>query len=251
MEEENKPIEEEAKAEEVKPAEEVTEEVKPVEEPKKENFLTKKKEVKGKPLKIWIIVMIIIFMLFTFGIGFTLGKKLTENDMKSKENNKPVEEKKEENKPEENKPNNTSNLDFDFDAMQKDLQGKLQSGSYKANRLSCTETPAPEGELPIIDSQRTLVSDGTIEIVIDKLKTAKSLDKNVTAGWIGECYPRSTAYIISVDSEVNTDEFQNNKVFTLYYADADNILLVGYEGIGYAFNFESSEEINNFIESLN
>ena len=60
-----------------------------VEETKKENILTRKKEVKGKPLKIWLIVMIAIFMLITFGLGVYFGKEVFNKKDKEK-NNEPV-----------------------------------------------------------------------------------------------------------------------------------------------------------------
>ena len=69
-----------------------------VESEKKENFLNKKKQVKGKPLKIWIIVIVIIFMLFTFGAGLALGKNLYGKDNKketTKENQEQTNVKKE------------------------------------------------------------------------------------------------------------------------------------------------------------
>lgn len=63
----------------------------------KKKILNNKKEVKGKPLKIWLVVMIIIFMLITFGLGLYLGKQLyRKENKKSSNNNQPVEEKKEE-----------------------------------------------------------------------------------------------------------------------------------------------------------
>ena len=83
-------MEEEKKEEQVK-------EEQVVEKTKKESFLTKKKEVKGKPLKIWLIVMIAIFMLFTFGLGVYFGKEVFTKKEKKKSNEPtPVEEKKEE-----------------------------------------------------------------------------------------------------------------------------------------------------------
>ena len=67
-----------------------------VEETKKENILTKKKEVKGKPLKIWLVVMIAIFMLITFGLGVYFGKEVFTKKEKKKSNEPtPVEEKNE------------------------------------------------------------------------------------------------------------------------------------------------------------
>ncbi len=67
-----------------------------VEETKKENILTKKKEVKGKPLKIWLVVIIAIFMLITFGLGVYFGKEVfTKKGKKTSNEPTPVEDKKE------------------------------------------------------------------------------------------------------------------------------------------------------------
>ena len=46
------------------------------EDQKKKSFWNNKKTVKGKALSAWVIVMILIFMLFTFGVGIFLGKEI-------------------------------------------------------------------------------------------------------------------------------------------------------------------------------
>ena len=64
------------------------------EESKKSSIIGSKKEVKGKKLKVWLIIMILIFMLFTFGLGVFLGGELCTKDNKKKANNQqPVEQK--------------------------------------------------------------------------------------------------------------------------------------------------------------
>ena len=50
------------------------------EKQKKKSFWNNKKIVKGKALSAWVIVMILIFMLFTFGLGLFLGKELFAKD---------------------------------------------------------------------------------------------------------------------------------------------------------------------------
>ena len=42
----------------------------------KKSFLNNKKTIKGKALSAWLIAMILIFMLFVFGLGIFLGKEL-------------------------------------------------------------------------------------------------------------------------------------------------------------------------------
>ena len=204
---------------------------------------------KGKGIA--IIIYIIVFLIGGV-LGYCVSNMLINDDKSSGTEEKKKDDKKEEDKKEDNQNveiTNNSNLDFNFDEMKTSLYSAIQNDGLKANKLSCTLLQAPEGELPNTKSNRTVVSEGTIDTIINKLKTAKSLEKNITSSWIGECYPKSVAYIISADAEVETDEFQNNKVFTLYYADSEDILLVGYKGIGYAFYFNSGE-VNNFIESL-
>ena len=189
-------------------------------------------------------------MLFTFGLGMALGKELARKEVDN--SSKPTEEpKKEEKKEEEKKEENKNNLDFDFNAMENTLNSQLQSGQYQAVKISCTSTPGPEGELPTVIDTGTRISNESFNTIVGKLKTAQSVDKNVTAGWIGECMPKSVAYIISVNDNPASNEFQNNKIFTLYYLDAAPTLLISYEGVGYAFNFNSFADIDNFIETLN
>ena len=61
-----------------------------VEFPKKKSFLNNKKTVSGKALSAWLITMIVIFMLFTFGLGLFLGKELfsEKTNKKKNDNNK-------------------------------------------------------------------------------------------------------------------------------------------------------------------
>lgn len=68
----------------------------------KRTFWNNKKTVKGKALSVWLVVMVVIFMLFTFGIGVFLGKQLYEtkknNSGSSKDNtNTEVDKDKKEN----------------------------------------------------------------------------------------------------------------------------------------------------------
>ena len=61
-----------------------------VELEKKKSFLNNKKTVSGKALSAWLITMIVIFMLFTFGLGVFLGKELFSEKKQSKNNEKEV-----------------------------------------------------------------------------------------------------------------------------------------------------------------
>ena len=68
-----------------------TTEEKPVEQPNtpqteetaKKGLLNNKKQVTGKKLSVWVVVMILIFMLFTFGLGVYFGKEVFSDKKKS------------------------------------------------------------------------------------------------------------------------------------------------------------------------
>ncbi len=87
---------EEEKKEEVVPTTQETQttEQTATEEAKEEKkgILNNTKQVKGKSLRIWLIVMIVIFMLFTFGLGLYLGKELYGKEETKKTSDKPVEQ---------------------------------------------------------------------------------------------------------------------------------------------------------------
>ena len=51
----------------------------------KKSFWNNKKTVKGKALSAWLIVIVIVFMLITFGLGMYLGKEVFNNNQKSNE----------------------------------------------------------------------------------------------------------------------------------------------------------------------
>lgn len=61
--------------------------------------------------------------------------------------------------------------------------------------------------------------------------------------------PKQIAYYISVNSN-DQSQLHRQSIFSLYYANSEDILLVGYNSNGYAFHYNSKEDISNFIESL-
>jgi len=66
----------------------VEEKVVEVEEQKRNNeLLNNRKKVNGKAFNIWVIVILIVFMLFIFGLGVCLGKELFADNNKNKEKN--------------------------------------------------------------------------------------------------------------------------------------------------------------------
>lgn len=144
---------------------------------------------------------------------------------------------------------NSDILDFDFDTLSKDLESSINN-NMKPILAKCTLTEKVEEIVPNIRNDYTLLSESTIDSVVKKLKSAESVDKNVTDSWIYSCPPKSVTYYISVDDVDNPEKVLSQRVFSLNYTDADDTLLVGYNDTGYAFHFDQSEDIDNFIESL-
>ena len=143
---------------------------------------------------------------------------------------------------------NSANIDFDFEELSNTLYSSVQKDDI-STFVSIYETKIiNSNDPPEIKCENIEVSNNTIDIIISKLKTASSIDKNITFSWIG-CPPKSIAYYISVNSN-NPNQVHNQSIFSLSYADGDNILLIRYNQIGYAFYFDTNEEINDFIESL-
>lgn len=188
-------------------------------------------ENKTKGLIITIVLCVIIILGL---IGFICYDKGVFGKKESFVNNK--------------KNNNSTNLDFDFNELSNTLHSSVQKNNITAFISKCVEKTTTANEPPETEQNNISVSNNTIDTIINKLKTAKSVDKDITYSWMG-CPPKSLTYYVSVNS-TNRSETHNQKVFSLNYANREDILLVGYNNKEYAFYFNSSDEINGFIESL-
>ena len=142
---------------------------------------------------------------------------------------------------------NSANLDFDFDELLSTLNYSTQQGGKTTFISKCQEKNTGEGELPETEYNSINVSGDTIESVVSKLKSASSVEKT-TYSWFG-CPPKSIEYVVGVASN-DSETIQQQKVFSMNYADSGKILLVGYNNEGYAFTFDSSDGVDGFIESL-
>lgn len=78
-----------------------------------------------------------------------------------------------------------------------------------------------------------------VDFDFNKLKTVTSIEQEITYSWFG-CPPKAITYYISVNS-TNKEDVYNQTVFSLNYANANNILLVQYNKKGYASHFNSDE----------
>lgn len=216
MEEENKNVEENVQPVETPveissvetPAEPVVEEVAPVEstpaeaepkaeevkeEPKEESPVQKKKS--NKPL---LIVILVIFMAFIFGLGFYLGKQLYEGkNCKCKCecepcNNEPTPEPVPEPVPEPTPTDNT------FDLANFDPTKKIDGSSNIAYGSNVSE----------VSSRFVLKTEPPLEIIGTKISDDKKT-VTVTVNWDGlkEVYPTlngktTSSYSISFDKNV-------------------------------------------------
>lgn len=149
---------------------------------------------------------------------------------------------------EDNTVDNSATLGFDFDAMLASLESSIKNSNMVPIMSKCTNYENNKGE-PVSDCSYTTLSKNTIESIIKKLKSAESVDKEITFSFIGAA--PSITYLISVDVN-DSNQILSQRVFSLNYSpDLNNkILLVGFGDKGYAFHFNDIKDIDGFIESL-
>lgn len=200
-----------------------------------------------------LIVAVVILSILVIALGgyICYDKVISNNNDEQTESNKndKVEEKDDNtNNDDDNTNDNSANLNFDFNELSSTLHSSVQKDNITTFITKCENKTVNQGDPPETEESNIEVSSNTIDTIINKLKTAKSIDKEITYSWFG-CPPKSITYYISVNSTDNS-EVHSQRVFSLNYANGEDILLVGYNNKGYAFHFNSSEEISGFIESL-
>ena len=203
---------------------------------------------KKKTRKALIVAVIILSILVIVLIGYICYDKYLNNDNTNKQTKISKTIKEDNTKKKKETENNSINDEFDFEELSNTLHSSIQNESITTFLSKCEIKNPNTNEPPETEYTNIEVSNNTIDTIINKLKTAKSIDKNVTYSWFG-CPPKSITYYISVNSN-NQSQVQNQMIFSLNYANGDDILLVGYNQNGYAFHFNNNEEINNIIESL-
>lgn len=216
--------------------------------------MEKGKEDKEKKFHIALVtILIILLMGVCVAIGYAIGGvKTSEKILKdiseknnNQENTKEIEETKEESiESEEIVPQATQETkikDFDFDEMEKTLKEAIKDEKKTPFIQKCTDKSSEETG-PSADYEKIDVSANTINSIIQKLREAESVEKNITASWFG-CPPKSIDYYIS-------DKEYTEKKLYVSYATAENKLLVGYKDTGYAFQYTDKSAIENFLESL-
>lgn len=198
-----------------------------------------------------LIVAVVILSILVIALGgyICYDKVISNNNDEQKESNKnnKVEE-KDDNTNNDDDNTNDNSVNFDFNELSSTLHSSIQKDNITTFITKCENKTVNQGEPPETEESNIEVSSNTIDTIINKLKTAKSIDKEITYSWFG-CPPKSITYYISVNS-TDISEVHSQSVFSLNYAIGEDILLVGYNNKGYAFHFNSSEEISGFIESL-
>ncbi len=192
--------------------------------------------------KIIIIVILICIVAILLCLGVTYLNynhslyKIDKHNKTEENNNKS-----------ESKINSENNLDFDFNGLTTKVNNLIQTNNYSSMIANCSSVSTNPNQTPQTTNNVISVSNDTFNTVISKLKEASQVE-TTTADWFG-CPPKNISYYISV---YNTDygQVMTNRVFSLTYANSDNILLVGYDNNGYAFHYDEADTINNFIESL-
>lgn len=205
-----------------------------------------KKNNKGLIITIVVLSVLVILLIGYISYDKFLSGNNNENNQSYSNNN--TQDNEDTNNNENTEIDNSANLDFDFNELSNTLHSYVQKNNITTLISNCQSKNVNAGDPPESEYKNTEVSTNTIDIIIKKLKTAKSIDKDVTYSW-SSCPPKSVTYYISVNSN-DQSEVHSQKVFSLNYADSNDTLLVSYNKKGYAFHFNSSEEINNFIETL-
>lgn len=195
-----------------------------------------------------IIIIAITFVVIISLVSIISGIYIGYNANILKNNEEQTNNIQETQNNDSNKKDDSTNKEFDFDELLATLHTSVQEEKITTFLTKCEVKNTNSENPPETKIENISVSNATINIIVDKLKTAQSIDKDITYSWFG-CPPKSITYYISINSS-DPSQIHSEKVFSLNYANDDNILLVEYKDKGYAFHFNSSEEINNFIESL-
>lgn len=183
-----------------------------------------------------ITCAIVVFLMIACFVGGIFTSKLLNSE--KKENNSENKEKEEEKKPEPTYLLDKETLN-DLENMRTDLNGLLK-GNYKAYDIKCSYISEEDMETK---NDFVELSNDSINVIIDKLKTAVRVDKDAPVGFIG-CPPKDITYVIN-----KTKTNDGDKKFIVMYGYSKS-LYVGYNEIGYVYYFNNDSEINNLLENL-
>ena len=115
--------------------------------------------------------------------------------------------------------------------MKNDIKNKINNEGYKTYIETC------EGQLPdnTVTHQYEMNSD-VIDKIVTKLEKATKVESDITASFFCAKY------------SLETYKTKSDSIFSLYQANNEKILIVGYNDKGYAFTFD--EDVSTFIRNL-
>lgn len=175
-----------------------------------------------KNSKIIAYIIIIILMIVCFIGGYFIGKTIKES-----------------NKEDEIKYLLDKEILNEIENMRDDLKDLLKNG-YNAYAINCQYVRENDIETK---NEFTMLSNDSVEQIVNKLKLATRVEKDIPVGYLG-CPPQNITYIIN-----NTKTNDGNKKLIVMYG-YDSTLFVGYNQIGYVYHYNNASEINNFLENL-
>ena len=130
---------------------------------------------------------------------------------------------------------------IDLDKINNEIITSINNKETNVYVASCEDKLSVEN-IGVEFSYKKLDKD-VVGIIINKLKSANKVEQDITFSYLG-C-PAKKINVIVADKDT-----AENVRFGLEYADSENILLLGYNGVGYAFHYNDSKEVVGFIESL-
>ena len=208
-----------------------------------------------KRIKIIFTVLAILILIVSISFNVYSIIKLKENAKTIETNSKTIKNIKKENtklkkniekleKEQEENINSTSSntektiykdkilvLNTFLNDMKNDIKNKINNEGYKTYIETC------EGQLPdnTVTHQYEMNSD-VIDKIVTKLEKAKKVESDITASFFCAKY------------SLETYKTKSDSIFSLYQANNEKILIVGYNDKGYAFTFD--EDVSTFIKDL-
>ncbi len=188
-----------------------------------------------KPL---LIIILIIAILLIGIISWIVVAKPFDKSNKKSNTEETQEHDKEENNA--NKEVNFKDKSDEFKLLYNEINSKLNSylnTGIETYLVKCKDVSTDE---PKTENSLLKAKNESIKMLLDKLITVGSIEE-ATFSFMG-CSRNNITYIIG-------NNIMDAKV-KLYYADAEDTLLIGLDKKGYALKFNDANVINGFIESL-
>lgn len=181
---------------------------------------------------VYLIVIVVICV-----IGF-VGYKILNQDQKvsKEETNENISTSSEE----ENNQQKEDEINIDYDALESEIINKMNKDSNMKAYLSTCKNNGTPAE-PDFQTNDMVLSTNAVHTVIEKLKTAISIEKVPTSLFCPE-------YTFLIINDLNSDNAE--KLMSVNYANNKSMLLVGIKEDGYVFHFASENELDNFLEEL-